>query len=211
MKFPRQLMAVALTASLSIVGSFQISAHAADQISDKFANWEVAARALGDAGVLYQPRYRVGLKQDGPIEVLAFGKKGNDARPFAQTSVSASFGNTTKNFIIDQKWTNTEWAARPTVSPARRPVGKIKVTSDSGSELTLSIYANCDLNVEDPNTPVRTKCLKRDVLRYGGSLELLTPVTAGLSLKGRNNVVIRSRGLTYAQLVKIATGLEQVN
>lgn len=211
MIFPRLLKAVAPIAVIAIFGANPVSVHAADQVSDKFANWEVAASALGDSGVLYQPRYRVGLTQDGPIEVLAFGEKGPAARPFAQTSVSASYGSTTRNFIIDQKWANTRWAAQPSVSPARRPVGKIKVTSNVGTTLTLSIYANCNVSVEDPNTPVRTKCLKRDVLRHGGSLEMLTPITGGTGLKGRNNVVIRSKGLSYAQLVKIAIGLQQVS
>lgn len=211
MKFPRGFKLVAPVAVLAVFGTLPASVHAADQVSDKFANWEVAAGALGNSGVLYQPQYRVGLKQDGPIEVLAFGKTDNASRPFAQTSVSASYGNTTRNFIIDQKRANTQWAAQPTVSPARRPVEKVKVTSNAGVELTLAIYSNCNVSVEDPNAPVRTKCLKRDVLRYGGSLEMLTPITGGSGPKGGNNVVIRSKGLTYAQLVRIAKGLQLVS
>lgn len=213
MKFASKFVTVSLAVSLAYPGAMSIvgtAASATEAVSGKFANWSSAAAELGFNGGLYQPQSRVGLRQDGPIEVLAFGGGNKSARPYAQTSVTASYGNTNKNFIIDQKWTSTSWAARPTVNPARRLVGKAKVTLDSGVQIPVVVYANCNINVIDATTPPRKKCLKRDVLAYGGSVELQVPPAGAANPSGRNDVVIRSRGLSYADLLKVVSGLKRV-
>lgn len=207
----RQVLIATMAATMISSALFPLSANAATTVSGKFANWASAARELGVGGGLYQPQYRAGLKQDGPIEVLAFGGGSNPARPYAQTSAAASFGNTNRNFIIDQKWANTKWAASPTVNPARRPVGKVKLTLDSGAKVSAIVYANCNVAVADESLPTRKKCLPRHVLAFGGSLEFETPASWSTSSQARNDVVIRSRGLSYAQLLKIASGLEKVS
>ena len=213
MKFASKFVIVSLAVSLAYSGAMSIAgstASATEAVSGKFANWNSAAAELGFNGGLYQPQSRVGLRQDGPIEVLAFGGGNKSARPYAQTSVTASYGNTNKNFIIDQKWTSTSWAARPTVNPARRLVGKAKVRLDSGVQIPVVVYANCNINVIDTTNPPRKKCLKRDVLAYGGSVELQVPPAGSANSNGRNDVVIRSKGLSYADLLKVVSGLKRV-
>lgn len=195
---------------------------APSNVNESVNTWGKAAAELGVNGSLYQPRYRAGLKQISKIDVLGIKRKGNSPETYTyrQTYAGTTYKKGNKSFSIDEKWADTEWAAEPTTDVASRPVGGTGSAGvvtirlgDPGMKTTVKakIYANCDVTVYDTGIKDRKTCIKRDVKRYGGTLVMTAKPASTMTEPGRTTVVIDSVGLTYAQLIKIASNLKQVS
>ena len=191
-------------------------AHGAENINDNYPTWSKASAVLGERGTLYAPTYKAGLSLSDKIQVIAFQRIGQSAatRSYKMTSATGMYGKISKNFILSEKWATSAWAAEPQPDLARRPVGRVTLQREVNGKrvaVKVHIFANCDRNVYVTGEVDRVSCIKRDVLRYGGYLGMRLPAsTAGKNATG-TDIVIQTKGLTYAQLLRIASGLEEAS
>ena len=75
------------------------------------------------------------------------------------------------------------------------------------------MYADCFVQPTDANPkpiPARFRCTRADVLRTGGTLVMTARPPSQMTAPGTTSIVIRSTGLTFAELVGVARSLEQV-
>lgn len=192
------------------------AAQGAQSVNNSFRAWESASSELGFQGNLFKPRFSAGLKLSDKIHVLAFGKTGESSRDYnyRMTSVNAVYGNFSRGFSVDQKWSGTAWAATPQFDLASRPVGTFRASRVENGRLVKvdsRFYANCDTSFEETGTVQRKKCGKRDIRRFGGyaTLKLLSINSLG-GVRG-TDIVIQSKGLSFSQLMRIVRGMEKVD
>lgn len=194
-------------------------ARAADSsFETKVPTWSEAASALGTAGSLWQPGFTARLKQSGSIWVLADHLAfSNGVVTSGETNASGQYGTNKRGFRLMEKWANTGWAAEPASSWQEAPVGKVRITlGPTGTQTTVpaTVSANCyqakpDKNFNIPEQPKGFRCSKADVLRFGGVLEMTAKPSSQMTAPGSTTIRIETDGLSYDQLIAIASGLTQ--
>lgn len=218
---PRRAAAAALVALLggSLLGG-TAPASAADgtpDIDTKVASWDLAAARLGTAGSLWEPQDTASLPRTRRIEVLADNLAfANGAVTAGDTFAGTRYGTAKRNFWIDEKWADTGWAAEPVTSTSTAKVRNVRVRLGSpGTSITVTarVYADCFEQPADADptpVPARFRCTRGDVLRSGGTLVMTARPPSQMTAPGTTSIVIRSTGLTFAELVSVARSLEQV-
>jgi hypothetical protein len=195
-------------------------AAAADNSPDadtRVASWDVAAARLGTAGSLWEPQETVELARTRRIAVLAERLAfANGAVTSGDTFAGTRYGTAKRNFWIEEKWADTGWAAEPVTSTSTAKVRNVRVRLGSpGTSITVTarVYADCfeQPSDDDPKPiPARFRCTRGDVLRSGGTLVMTARPPSQMTAPGTTSIVIRSTGLTFAELVSVARSLEQV-
>jgi hypothetical protein len=204
MKYSRTVVVGLIISGLLIPQSAAVGSTA---VNSRHKSWSAAANALGDRGTLWQPTYAAGLKLGGGVHVIAFGRTGDSKSTYSYkaTSVSAGYGKRTRNFSINEKWARTMWAAKSQPDPGQRPIGVVTITMGAtGDRVKASVFANCGIHDSGESTSNKKTCSERDVLRTGGYLTMQSKSTG-------TDLVIQSNGLTYRELLRIASGLRAVN
>jgi hypothetical protein len=181
-------------------------------------SWQEAADLLGTAGSLWRPSYTAGLKQDGTIDVVAEGITMKDgAVTGGSTFAGSTYGSSRKEKVtIVEKWAQTDWAADPETDIRRALVGSATISlGDPGIKVDVpaKIYANCytkPLSGDAPPPPKSLRCTKADVRKYGGTLVMTARPSSTMGAPGRSTLQIDADGLSYKQLVRVASSLQQV-
>ncbi len=181
-------------------------------------SWQEAADLLGPAGSLWRPSYTAGLKQDGTIDVVAEGITMKDgAVTGGSTFAGSSYGSSRKEKVtIVEKWAQTDWAADPETDIRRALVGSATISlGDPGTKVDVpaKIYANCytkALSGDAPPPPKSLRCTKADVRKYGGTLEMTARPSSTMGGPSWSTILIDAEGLSYKQLVRVASSLQQV-
>jgi hypothetical protein len=194
----------------------QAAAAAAD-IDTTAASWDAAAARLGTAGSLWEPAAVPGMARSRMLTVVA------ESLAFANAAVTAGdtfagtrYGTARRGFWIDEKWADTGWAVPPEVSTGRAPVGWARIRLGSpGTRITVRarVFADCfpQATAGRPKpVPAAFRCTPADVLRTGGTLTMTARPVSAMTAPGTTSVVIRSTGLTYRELVSVASRLVQV-
>ncbi len=203
-----------LLASVAVAGQ----AHAASGAFQKKAStWDEAAAQLGTAGSLWDPMRTAGLTRTRAITVLADGLTFANGRAIAgSTFAGATYGKGTRNFSISQKWANTGWAAEPAFTTSMAKVGTVTIPiglTGARSRVQAIVYANCfvqPLDADPTPIPAWFRCARSQVLTTGGVLVMTARPASTLTAPGNTSVVLQSTGLTYTQLISIASSLQQV-
>jgi hypothetical protein len=79
--------------------------------------------------------------------------------------------------------------------------------------VTATVLADCFAQPTDSSPkdiPAGFRCTRSDVLRTGGYLVMTARPPSTMTAPGTTSIVIRSTGLSYAQLVAVASSLQQV-
>jgi hypothetical protein len=186
-------------------------------LDEKVASWDLAAARLGTAGSLWEPQETVALQRTRRIAVIA------DNLAFANGSVTAGdtfagtrYGTARRGFWIEEKWADTGWAAEPVTSTSTAKVRNVRVRLGSPgttTTVTARVYADCVEQPADADPrpiPAGFRCTRGDVLRDGGTLVMTARPPSQMTAPGTTSIVIRSTGLTFAELVSVARSLEQV-
>jgi len=217
----RILVAIAVAAVLvpALGATPAVAAEAVDTaVEADVDTWQEAADALGPAGSVWSPSYTAGLKRRGPIDVVAEGITMKDgAVTGGSTFVGSTYGSgRTDKVTIAEKWAQTDWAADPQTDIRRAPVGRVTVSlGDPGTKVDVpaKIYANCytkALSGDAPPPPKSLRCTKADVRKYGGTLVMTARPSSTMGAPGRSTLQIDADGLSYKQLVRVASSLQQV-
>ena len=213
-------VAVAVTVGVMACASGTPTFAADSSFETKVSTWGEAASALGTAGSLWQPGYTARLKQSGSIWVLANNLAfSNGTVTSGETSASVQYGTNKRGFRLMEKWANTGWAADPAPSWQSAPVGTVKIAlGPQGTQVTVpaTVSADCyqakpDKNYNIPEQPKGFRCSKADVLRFGGTLQMTAKPPSQMTAPGNTTIRIESNGLTYDQLVAIASSLTQAS
>lgn len=209
---------VALVGGTLITGA--APAAAADKrpdIDTRVASWDLAAARLGTAGSLWEPQPGAELAGTRRVAVIA------DNLAFASGAVTAGdtfagtrYGTAKRGFRIEEKWADTGWAAEPVTSTSSAKVRNVRVRlgpPGTTTTVTAKVYADCFEQPTDADPtpiPARFRCTRGDVLRTGGTLVMTARPASQMTAPGTTSIVIRSTGLTFAELVSVARSLEQV-
>ena len=132
------------------------------------------------------------------------------------TYAGTRYGTQRRGFWIDEKWADTGWAAEPVASTSTAKVRSVRVRLGSpgtSTTVTAQVYADCFVQptAADPKRiPAGFRCSRGDVLRTGGTLVMTARPPSQMTAPGTTSIVIRSTGLTFAELVAVARSLEQV-
>jgi hypothetical protein len=215
----RQWITVAvLTGSLVLAtGPTSVAALAGPGPAGKAASWDRAAARLGMAGSLWEPARTVGLARSGRIDVIADNLTfGAGSVTSGDTFAGSRYGTRARGFAIAEKWAVTGWAAEPSYTTSMARVGIVRIGLGlPGTRILVraEILANCFAQPADKDPrpiPRGFRCTRADVLRTGGVLRMTARPASTMTAPGDTSVVITSSGLTYAQLISIAHGLQQV-
>lgn len=210
--------ATALMGGMLIAGSGP--AAAADKgpdIDTRVASWDLAAARLGTAGSLWEPRESAELARTRRVAVIADGLAfANGAVTAGDTFAGTRYGTAKRSFWLEEKWADTGWAAEPVTSTSTAKVRNVRVRlglPGMRTAVTAKVYADCFEQPTDADpTPIpgRFRCTRDDVLRTGGTLVMTARPASQMTAPGTTSIVIRSTGLTFAELVGVARSLEQV-
>jgi hypothetical protein len=208
----RRIVLSGVLASMMLLVGVAPSASADTQTA---RTWAGAAQLAGEDGSLWQPTFRAGVKRSGPISVTT-DTFPNDGDPQQAMAVFASYGNNQRGFTILQKYAETAWAADPEPNRAAAPVGTFTVRlgdPDTSIAIRAEVSANCYLPkdlLNPPPPPSNLRCSKADVKRYGATLTMTAKPPSTMTAPGTTDVVIQSRGITFKQLMHIASSLQQI-
>ena len=216
------LLAVGLTGvALTSVAPIAV---AAPDTSAKAKTWQEAASRLGSAGSLWEPSTTAGLRRTKSIDVFADGLTfTNGSASSGDTYASATYGalraasTARPSFTIAEKWADTGWAAEPAYSTSMAPVGIATIPlGPPGTRINVKaqVLANCFAQPSSANPrqiPAGYRCSKADVAKSGGVLRMTARPASTMTDPGRTSIVITTTGLSYAQLISIASSLEQVS
>lgn len=210
----KRILALAAVAALSI--SLAAPAGAVDTRTTA-TSWDQAVAQLGIAGSLWRPARTAGLPMRGAISVITDNLVFANGAPTAgDTYAGVEYGTRKRGFTIMEKWANTGWAADPSVSTERAPVGTVRIAlGEPGTQITVAarIQSDCFAQPDDADPkplPRGFRCTKADVLKHGGILTMTARPSSTMTAPGNTTVVIETRGLTYTQLLAIARSLVQV-
>lgn len=215
---------VRTTACAAVTGTLALALSAGPAHGDttsgiqaKAPTWDKAAARLGTAGSLWDPAKAVGLKRVGAISIIGDGLTFAGGRVTAgETFAGARYGRGAASFTISQKWASTGWAAEPAFTTSMAKVGTVTIPmGQPGTRIRLNatVYANCfaqSTDADPTKVPAWFRCAKSEVLTTGGVLTMTARPASTMSAPGTTTIVIQSSGLTYAQLVAVASGLQQV-
>ncbi len=185
----------------------------ADVTTSTQPTWAKAATTLGPDGSLWQPTFAAGLKQSGGIEV----SKGNPVKQFGNAAV-ATYVSGKKQMVIYENWAGVPSAVDPAPSTRRFPVGTptIKLGGpDTPIAIKTQVSADCyQAKLKKgllPAPPANFTCKASDVSKFGGELRMTAKPSNTMGSPGNTDVVIQvSPGVSYQQLLKIASDLQQV-
>lgn len=186
-------------------------------VSEKARSWSAAADELGPAGSLWEPAFTAGLARKRAIDVAGNGiTVANGVATGGSTFAGATYGSGDRSFTIVEKWAQTDWALDPQTDIRRLPVGTVTIRLGSpGTRIPVkaTVYANCYTEALSGNAPAPTKsmrCTRADVAKYGGTIRMTAKPSSTMGDPGTTTLQIDSNGLTYAQLLRLASSLEQV-
>lgn len=219
----RAPLAAACAAAALVGGTLALGAApaaAADggpDIDTRVASWDIAASRLGTAGSLWEPQETAELARTRRVAVLADNLAfANGAVTAGDTFAGTRYGTAKRNFWIEEKWADTGWAAEPVTSTSTAKVRNVRIRLGSPgmtTTVTAKVYADCFVQPTDANPkpiPARFRCTRADVLRTGGTLVMTARPPSQMTAPGTTSIVIRSTGMTFAELVGVARSLEQV-
>lgn len=174
--------------------------------------WAGAAALAGPEGSLWQPTFRAGLKRSGPITVAQENfDEGGQAM-----SVSATYGDNTRGFTVLETYDGFSMALDAEPNRSDAPVGTFTVRlGDPGTSIAVRarVSANC-WEPEDTTNPTPApknfRCSKTDVRKYGATLQMTATPPSTMTAPGTTDVIIQSRGISFRQLMRIASSLQQV-
>ncbi|MSO27625.1 MAG: hypothetical protein EXQ60_06135 [Candidatus Nanopelagicales bacterium] len=186
-------------------------------INESVQLWGAAAAMLGTAGSLWEPANTAGLHRTSKVAVITYNLViTNGAVTSGDTFAGATYGRPAKGFQLSEKWAETGFAAEPATSTSLAKVGKLKIKlGEPGTQTTVTaqVYANCfkqPTNANPKEVPAGYRCKKSDVLASGGMLKMTARPPSTMTAPGDTSIVIQSTGLTYDQLVAIASSFVQV-
>ena len=204
----------------AIAPGLAIPALAADSpydINESVKSWSTAAAMLGTAGSLWEPADTAGLRRTSTVDVITYNLViTNGAVTSGYTSAGATYGRPAKGFQSLEKWAETGFAADPEPSTSLAKVGNVKIKlGEPGTQITLTaqVFANCfkqPSNANPKEVPAGYRCKKSDVLATGGMLKMTARPPSTMTEPGDTGIVLQSTGLSYDQLVAIASSLTQV-
>jgi hypothetical protein len=204
------LRGISIVVLVLLAGAVGTAPHAAAD-TQTARTWAGAAQLAGPDGSLWQPTYRAGLKRSGPITVVQETYESGKAM-----GVLATFGNNTRGFTILQTYDGYQPALDAEPNRSAAPVGTFTVRlgdPDTSIAIRAQVSANCYLPkdlLNPPPPPVDFRCTKADVKRYGATLTMTARPPSTMTAPGTTDVVIQSRGITFKQLMRIASGLQQI-
>ena len=205
---------LAITAAISAFALVAVAPFAhADVTSTTAGTWAKAAQALGQGGSLWAPSYTAGLKQAGSIEILV----GKPLQQFGNGAI-ATYKLGKKQMQVYENWATNQSAVDPSPSITRVLVGNptIKLGGpDTPIAIKTQVSADCYQKAvtqkNPPPPPTALRCKEADVAKYGGELRMTAKPSNTMSSPGNTDVVIQvSPGVSYQQLLKIASNLQQV-
>ena len=231
MNFDSTSLRISSTAFLLVAGlaggaltSLAPIAVAAPDTSQAAKTWQEAASLLGSAGSLWEPSNTAGLRRTKPIDVFADGLTfTSGSASSGETYAGATYGalraasTSRPSFTIAEKWADTGWAAEPAYSTSMAPVGSATIPLGSpGTQVNVKaqVFANCFAQPSSANprqVPAGYRCSKADVAKSGGVLRMTARPASTMTDPGRTSIVITTTGLSYAQLISIASSLAQVS
>lgn len=190
----RVLTAALLTATLAIA-----SPAAAFETSE-VATIPAAAAQL--KAPLFAPTFTIGLPQQGKVTVTTDSS-------FGGASVQAAWKKGARTFSTLQNPDFIPGALDSEPDIRYGEVGKnFAITVRSGERFTVGIDALCGSGEPGADGSVASfTCTRKDVKRYGGSL-LMTLVTK--QANAATIMITSSKGISYAQLVRIARSMTKV-
>jgi hypothetical protein len=206
-------MRTTLTKSLGVGAGMAVAmglfvappAAAATDTDTRVGSWNAAASQLGTAGSLWQPTWSAGLARSQKIRVIADNLTfANAAVTGGDTYAGGRYGSRDRVLWVDEKWADTGWAAEPVTNTSTAKVGTARIPLGSPGmrvAVTATVYANC----------MRQRCTRADVLASGGTLTMTARPASTMTAPGNTSIVLRSRGLTYNQLLRVARSLQQVS
>jgi hypothetical protein len=212
--------AVAILVAAALVPAVAAPALAADSpydINESVSSWATAASRLGTAGSLWEPTNTAGLRRTSKVEVISNNlviTKGTVTS--GDTYAGATYGRPAKGFQLAEKWADTGFAAEPASSTSLAKVANVKIKlGEPGTQITVTaqVYANCfkqPANSNPKEIPSGFRCKKSDVLATGGVLKVTARPASTMTDPGETSIVIDSSGLTFNQLVAVASSLMQV-
>ncbi|MDI1290392.1 MAG: hypothetical protein PSX37_10645, partial [bacterium] len=213
----RTLVGGAVAAALTIAAGISPARADTLDLQAKTSSWDKAAAKLGTAGSLWDPMSTAGLKRVGAIDVAADGLTFARGRALTGDTVAAArYGRGATNFSISEKWANTGWAAEPAFTTSMAKVGTVLIPVGlPGTRIRVkaTVYANCFVqptNADPTPVPKWFKCARSQVLTTGGVLTMTARPSSTMTAPGNTSIVIQTSGLSYAQLISIAAGLQQV-
>ncbi|MCX6424652.1 MAG: hypothetical protein NTV96_08975 [Actinobacteria bacterium] len=186
-------------------------------INESVTSWATAAARLGTAGSLWEPTNTAGLRRTSKVEVISNNlviTKGTVTS--GDTYAGATYGRAAKGFQLSEKWADTGFAAEPASSTSLAKVANVKIKlGEPGTQVTVTaqVYANCFKQPANSNPkaiPASFRCKKSDVLATGGVIAVTAKPASTMTDPGETSIVIDSSGLTYSQLVAVASSLIQV-
>ncbi|MEI7453344.1 MAG: hypothetical protein WCK04_03855 [Actinomycetes bacterium] len=185
----------------------------ADVTSSTVPTWAKAATTLGPEGSLWGPVFTAGLKQSGGIQVF----KGDPLKQFGNGAI-ATYKIGKKQMQVFENWAGVPSAIDPSPSTRRLLVGTptIKLGGpDTPIAMKTQVSADCYQaklnNGLLPAPPANARCKESDVSKYGGELRMTAKPSNTMGSPGNTDVVIQvSPGVSYQQLLKIASDLQQV-
>lgn len=211
------LVAAAAAAVLVMGAGPAMAADDPMDIQAKAGSWDEAAAALGTAGSLWEPQRTADLDRTRKFDVVADNLAfENGAATAGDTAVGTRYGKGKRAFWIEEKWANTGWAAEPVTSTSTAKVGKVRLRlGEPGMRYTVvaTVYADCfeQPKSADPRPiPKRFRCTRGDVLEYGGTLTMRARPASTMTAPGRTSIVVRTKGLTYRELLSVARSVQQV-
>lgn len=206
-----------VTAVVTALSGAPAQAAAGPDVQARATSWDQAAAQLGTAGSLWDPVATAGLRRTGRITVLAEGLAFAKGRAISGDSFAgATYGRGATTFTISEKWANTGWAVEPAFTTSMAKVGVVSIPiGQPGMKTSVKarIYANCFVQPTDSdptNVPAWFRCARSQVLTTGGVLVMTARPASTMTSPGNTSIVIQSTGLSYSQLLRIATSLQQV-
>lgn len=190
---------------------------ASSDIDASVDSWDAAAARLGTAGSLWEPARTAGLTLRKTIRVLADNLAFEGARVTAgDTFAGGTYTSGRRALYVNEKWAGTGWSAEPAYSTSMAKVGSASIPlglPGTRIRVVATVYANCFPQSTTGNPkpiPAGFRCKRADVLRTGGVLVMTARPASQMTAPGDTSIVLMSTGLTYTQLVAVASSLQQV-
>ena len=217
----RSIATLCVASGLLLTAGAVTAAPAADpsefDTNTRASSWQEAASRLGTAGSLWEPAATAGLRRTTKVSVVADNLAfQNGAAVAGDTFAGGRYGRGQRSFWVNEKWADTGWAAEPAFTTSTARVGRVRIPiGPEGTRIhvTATVLADCFAQPSDADPreiPRGFRCSRADVLRTGGYLVMTARPPSTMTDPGRTSIVLSSTGLSYAELVRIASSLEQV-